>query len=86
MTPATRAALGLPPLPPEQAARIEAQQRALAGGRYMRWPTCDELLPDYPPRQPAPANALPGLDVIELPAETATLHWNLAVLRARRQA
>ena len=38
MSPATRAALGLVPLPPEQAARIEAQARDLAAGRYARWP------------------------------------------------
>lgn len=38
MTPATRAALGLVPLPPEQAARIEAQARELAAGRFARWP------------------------------------------------
>lgn len=38
MTPATRAALGLPPLPPQQAARIQAQHRALCAGLGPRWP------------------------------------------------
>lgn len=38
MTPATRQALGLTPLPAEQAAQIEVQQRDLAAGRYARWP------------------------------------------------
>lgn len=39
MTPATRAALGLSPLPPQQAARIQAQHRALCAGLGPRWPT-----------------------------------------------
>ncbi len=81
MTPATRAQLGLPPLPAEQAARIEAQQRDLAAGRYMRWPTPDELLPDYVAPQ-----SLQGLDVVEIPPESARLHWNLAVAEAERRA
>lgn len=38
MTPATRAALGLPPLPEDQAAHIEAQANSLAAGQYARWP------------------------------------------------
>ena len=38
MSPATRAALGLQPLPADQARRIEEQGRALAAGRYARWP------------------------------------------------
>lgn len=50
MTPATRAALGLCPLPPQQAARIQAQHRALCAGLGPRWPAG---LPTY--QQPASA-------------------------------
>ena len=38
MTPATRAALGLCPLPPQQADRIQAQHAALCAGMGPRWP------------------------------------------------
>lgn len=86
MTPATRKALGLPALPPEQAARIEAQQRQLAAGRYMRWPTPDELLPDHKAPKWTPPQALQGLDVVEIPPESARLHWNLAIAEAERRA
>lgn len=46
MNQTTRQALGLPPLPADQAARIEAQARDLASGRYMRWPEATAHLPD----------------------------------------
>ena len=84
MRPDTRASLGLPALPPEQAARIEAQQRALAGGHYMRWPTPDELLPEYEIPQWKHPQSLQGLDVVEFPPESAALHWNLAIEDAKR--
>lgn len=38
MSPATRAALGLCPLPPQQAARVQAQHAALCAGMGPRWP------------------------------------------------
>jgi hypothetical protein len=85
MSPDTRARLGLPALPLEQAASIEAQQRALAGGHYMRWPEHAELLPsfNYTPTV-APLTPLP--EVTEYPPESAALHWNLAIAEADRRA
>ncbi len=38
MTPTTRARLGLNPLPPHQAARVQAQHAALCAGQGARWP------------------------------------------------
>ena len=83
MSPDTRNALGLVPLPAEQAARIEAQQRALAAGNYARWPEHAELLPsfNYTPTV-APLTPLP--EVTEYPPESAALHWNLAIEDAKR--
>lgn len=53
MTPATRESLGLRPLPPDQARRIEAQHRALCNGQAPRWPEGLEVLErlDAPPRR-----------------------------------
>lgn len=71
MTPATRTALGLVPLPAEQAAHIEAQQRDLAAGRYARWPAGLHLLH----RQ----HLTPLPEVAELPEDSAWAQWDLAV-------
>lgn len=38
MNPSTRHALGLMPLPDEQARRIQAQADDLRAGKYARWP------------------------------------------------
>ena len=84
MSPNTWKSLGFPALRPDQAKRTEDQGRALAGGNYMRWPTPDELLPDYVVQQWTPPQSLQGLDVVEIPPESATLHWNLAIADAKR--
>ncbi|MBP8101111.1 MAG: hypothetical protein KAY54_04420 [Burkholderiaceae bacterium] len=71
MTPATRHALGLVPLPDEQAARIEAQQRALQAGQYARWPAGLQHLHSL--------RLTPLPDVAELPEDSAWAQWDLAV-------
>lgn len=44
MTPATRAALGLPPLPAWRAARVQAQHKALCTRPRPQWPAgCTHL-------------------------------------------
>jgi hypothetical protein len=83
MTPATRQALGLPALPADQAARIDAQARDLASGRYMRWPEATAHLPDLTllpaglPRTPLP-------EAIELDPDSGWAQWDLAVRLADR--
>ena len=62
MTPATRQQLGLNPLPPDQAARIQAQHAALLAGQGARWPT--GLVQPTTPR-PAITAAEPPLSVAE---------------------
>lgn len=71
MTPATRTALGLVPLPEDQAARIQAQQRALAAGQYARWPAGLDLLH----RQ----HAIPLPEAVELDDDSGWMQWDLAV-------
>ena len=73
MTPATRAALGLVPLPPEQAARIEAQARDLAAGRFARWP---EGLQHLQPMVPV-GEAVELVD--EDGPDSGWMQWDLAV-------
>lgn len=70
MSPATREALGLVPLPAEQAARIEAQQRALAAGEYARWP--DGIHHLELPRTPQ-------IEAVELDPDSGWAQWDLAV-------
>ena len=70
MSPQTRKALGLAPLPPEQAARIEAQQRALAAGEYARWP--DGIHHLELPRTPP-------IEAVELDPDSGWAQWDLAV-------
>lgn len=75
MTPATRARLGLVPLPPEQAARVEAQQRLLATGQCLRWPAGLhhlELAPAGISRTPLP-------EAVELDPDSGWAQWDLAV-------
>lgn len=71
MTPATRTALGLVPLPEDQAARIEAQQRALQAGQYARWPAGLHHL-HRPHLTPLP-------EAVELDADSGWAQWDLAV-------
>lgn len=70
MSPQTRNALGLVPLPAEQAARIEEQQRALAAGVYARWPEGLQHL--APARTPLP-------EAVELDPDSGWAQWDLAV-------
>ena len=70
MSPDTRNALGLVPLPAEQAARIEAQQRALAAGEYARWP--DGIHHLELPRTPP-------IEAVELDPDSGWAQWDLAV-------
>lgn len=78
MNQTTRQALGLPPLPADQAARIEAQARDLASGRYMCWPEATAHLPDLTllpaglPRTPLP-------EAVELDFDSGWVQWDLAV-------
>lgn len=71
VNPATRHALGLMPLPDEQAARIQAQADDLRAGRYARWPAGLHLLH----RQ----HITPLPEVAELPEDSAWAQWDLAV-------
>ncbi|MBK8772771.1 MAG: hypothetical protein IPM06_20405 [Rhizobiales bacterium] len=81
MTPTTRQALGLPALPADQAARIEAQARDLASGRYMRWPEATALLPDLPDLTllPAGLQRTPLIEAVELDPDSGWAQWDLAV-------
>ena len=75
MTPATRESLGLRPLPPDQARRIEAQHRALCNGQAPRWPAGLEALePLDPLRRQLPV------------AQTHQLAQGVNALNARRSA
>jgi len=71
MTPTTRQALGLAPLPAEQATRIQAQAVDLANGRYARWPEGLQHLAALP-RTPMP-------EAVELDADSGWAQWDLAV-------
>jgi len=70
MSPDTRNALGLVPLPAEQAARIEAQQRALAAGNYARWPAGLEHVA---------LQRTPPIEAVELDPDSGWAQWDLAV-------
>lgn len=70
MTPATRQSLGLVPLPPEQAARVEAQHKLLCCGHGPRWPEGLQHL--TPPRTPLP-------EAVELDPDSGWAQWDLAV-------
>jgi len=72
MTPATRESLGLRPLPPDQARRIEAQHRALCAGQGARWP--EGLEPHDPLRRQLPV------------AQTHELAQRVNALNAQRSA
>lgn len=71
MTPATREALGLAPLPEHQARRIEAQARDLAAGRYARWPQGLQHL------ELLQLTLLP--EAVEMDPESGWMQWDLAV-------
>lgn len=71
MTPATRQALGLVPLPAEQAARIQAQAEDLRAGRCARWPEGLQHL-EHLQLTPLP-------EAIELDDDSGWMQWDLAV-------
>jgi hypothetical protein len=70
MTPATRQALGLVPLPPGQAASVQAQADNLRAGRCARWPEGLQHL--APARTPLP-------EAVELDPDSGWAQWDLAV-------
>lgn len=77
MTPATRQQLGLNPLPPHQAARVQAQHAALCAGLGARWPAGMHHLTQ-------PHRAGPATEPLLSIAETDTLARGVNHLNTQR--
>lgn len=80
MTPATRQQLGLNPLPPHQAARVQAQHAALRAGQGARWPAGMHHLVK-PTATPASPATEPPLSI----AETDILARGINRINTQRQ-